>query len=506
MNDRSKINWEYLLICVLGTIFLALYAISTSPLTSNFWGWDSAFFQMVGKNLNHGLVMYKDIFDIKGPYLFTIQYLGYATSNGRYGIFVIEILNLCITLYFLQKTVNLVAKKYRKQCLLVSLLLFFFFLACTLDCGNLSEEYALPYLFFCLFLYARYKVENKMGLAALGYGIAFGMVSLGRVTNCAFICVLVLDVIIDMIIAKEWKGLLKCAVFFLVGGVVAIGPFFAYFAAKGILTNMIEVVYTFSFSYAVESSFVESLAAMRWTIIAVFFLIEGMALKACRKNCREKVFLVINAIVMVITLNLGNAYIHYYQIIIPSMLIAFWVWWNRVDEKKKIKHGVIALLGVAVILNAIYFVPYTGRTVAAMGVNTPEREQSTFGKFAQKIERLDAYGRGYYGYKAQMQVDDILEKIPQANRNSVFNYETKAQWLLLSELKPYSKYCITADHFSCLSEKVAADIQKMFETDAPQYIVTGCDAKIENKYVQERLKEDYACTYKNDAYALYQQK
>lgn len=98
MNDRSKINWEYLLICVLGTIFLALYAISTSPLTSNFWGWDSAFFQMVGKNLNHGLVMYKDIFDIKGPYLFTIQYLGYATSNGRYGIFVIEILNLCITL------------------------------------------------------------------------------------------------------------------------------------------------------------------------------------------------------------------------------------------------------------------------------------------------------------------------------------------------------------------------------------------------------------------------
>ena len=209
---------------------------------------------------------------------------------------------------------------------------------------------------------------------------------------------------------------------------------------------------------------------------------------------------------MVITLNLGNAYIHYYQIIIPSMLIAFWVWWNRVDEKKKIKHGVIALLGVAVILNAIYFVPYTGRTVAAMGVNTPEREQSTFGKFAQKIERLDAYGRGYYGYKAQMQVDDILEKIPQANRNSVFNYETKAQWLLLSELKPYSKYCITADHFSCLSEKVAADIQKMFETDAPQYIVTGCDAKIENKYVQERLKEDYACTYKNDAYALYQQK
>lgn len=76
---------------------------------------------MVGKNLNRGLIMYKDIFDIKGPYLNFLQYLGYATGIGRYGVFIIEIINLSITLYFLQKSVDLVAKKYRTQCLIVSL-------------------------------------------------------------------------------------------------------------------------------------------------------------------------------------------------------------------------------------------------------------------------------------------------------------------------------------------------------------------------------------------------
>lgn len=76
---------------------------------------------MVGKNLNRGLIMYKDIFDIKGPYLNFLQHLGDATGIGRYGIFIIEIINLSITLYFLQKSVDLVAKKYRTQCLIVSL-------------------------------------------------------------------------------------------------------------------------------------------------------------------------------------------------------------------------------------------------------------------------------------------------------------------------------------------------------------------------------------------------
>lgn len=501
----KKIDKEYLLICILGILFLLLYATSTSPLTSNFWGWDSAFFQMVGRNLNHGLVMYKDIFDIKGPYLFAIQYLGYATGIGRYGLFIIEIINLCIALYFIQKSVHYIAKQNTRKCLAVTLLLFFFLLACTLDCGNLSEEYALPYIFFCLYLYLRYRTEGKMGLAALGYGISFGLVSLGRVTNVAFICVLVLDVIISLIMEKKWKELLQCAGMFLVGAVISIAPFFVYFAAKGVLSNMIEAVYTFSFSYAVETSVWESIASLRWTMVVAFLLVEGMAMKACRKEKSRIVFLLMNVIVMIGSMSLGNAYIHYYQMLIPGFLLVFWMWWNCTDEVRKLRRGIILLFTASICLNSIYFIPYSGRTVAAIGVNTQKMEQSAFGKLAQKIEQFDSYGRGYYGYKAQAQVDDIMQKIPEESRDSVFNYETKAQWLLLSGLKPYSKYCITADHFSCLSEKVYDDVQQMFENNAPQYIVIGHDAVIENQYVQKQLEDAYTCIYENDAYVLFRE-
>ena len=73
----NKIKFKYnILPYILGVIFLLVYSISTSPITYNFWGSDSAVFQMSGKAMTAGKVMYRDIFDIKGPYLFLIEYLG----------------------------------------------------------------------------------------------------------------------------------------------------------------------------------------------------------------------------------------------------------------------------------------------------------------------------------------------------------------------------------------------------------------------------------------------
>lgn len=110
---------------------------------------------------------------------------------------------------------------------------------------------------------------------------------------------------------------------------------------------------------------------------------------------------------------MGNAYIHYYQILIPSILAAFWIWWVYLEDMNDIRKRMSIFLSVAIIFNLVYFVPYSGRIVAAAGLNAQKRAKTSFGKIAEKIERLDSYGRGTYGYKAQLQVKDILEKIPK---------------------------------------------------------------------------------------------
>ena len=99
--------------------------------------------------------------------------------------------------------------------------------------------------------------------------------------------------------------------------------------------------------------------------------------------------------------------------------------------------------------------------------------------------------------------DAILNKIPENERSSVYNYETSSQWLL-SGLEPYDKYCITADHFSMLSNEIFQHIQNLFEHREPMYIVTGRNVQIQNQIVQTYLEKDYTELYTNNIYTLYQ--
>ena len=80
------------------------------------------------------------------------------------------------------------------------------------------------------------------------------------------------------------------------------------------------------------------------------------------------------------------------------------------------------------------------------------------------------------------------------------------QWLLLSGLRPYSRYCTTADHFACLSKEIENEIKEMFEDHEPKYIVTNADAEMENQFVKGRIQQDYSRICKNELYALYRLK
>ena len=67
-------------------------------------------------------------------------------------------------------------------------------------------------------------------------------------------------------------------------------------------------------------------------------------------------------------------------------------------------------------------------------------ERTKLGRFARRLECLDAYGNGTYGYYAKEQVDDILQRIPENKKRKLYNYSTSLQWLLLSDVLPYNKY------------------------------------------------------------------
>lgn len=72
------------LICVLSGIFVYFWSGSTSPVISNFYGDDSAMFQIIGKAWCDGKIPYVDTFDHKGPFIFLINALGSSMGNIWY--------------------------------------------------------------------------------------------------------------------------------------------------------------------------------------------------------------------------------------------------------------------------------------------------------------------------------------------------------------------------------------------------------------------------------------
>ena len=150
-NKFTSVARPLLLLGML-TVFLLLFSYSTSPLTADCTSSDSTFFMLVGKGMTKGYMPYRDFFDMKGPYLFFIEYIGQLISYGRNGIFAVQILFMFITLYFFDKSYRLVMKK-ENLFLEIVMLGTMLVLGCgTIQEGNLCEEINMPFLSVCLYM------------------------------------------------------------------------------------------------------------------------------------------------------------------------------------------------------------------------------------------------------------------------------------------------------------------------------------------------------------------
>ena len=153
---RESINrqtiWEMTLLWLSGILFLLFFSYMTSPLVPRAYGWDSAFFQLVGNGMTKGYLPYRDFYDMKGPWLFFIEYVSQLLVFGRTGIFLLQCISLGFVLFFCRQI-------YRKYFdgggiwgSLVTVLPRYIVLASTIEGGNLTEEWSLPLLFLCMYL------------------------------------------------------------------------------------------------------------------------------------------------------------------------------------------------------------------------------------------------------------------------------------------------------------------------------------------------------------------
>ena len=225
-------------LCLLAACVLLLLCSQCSPLYPiNVWG-DANCLMTVGRVMKEGGVIYRDIYEQKGPTLYLIHAIAACISDSSFlGVYVLEALSFAAVLYLAYGMI----KRRRNNasafggavfigaCLLVG---------STFSRGDSAEEFCLPYLMGALYLaFAHYgEKDGPMDPRALFVcGLLAGVVATIKFTILGLFIGLCIAEGVLALRAGGMKRALHSAGVFLAGMLLPICAWCAYFAAHGAL-------------------------------------------------------------------------------------------------------------------------------------------------------------------------------------------------------------------------------------------------------------------------------
>lgn len=298
--------------------------LKLSPFRNDLTGTDSNVFLYVGRAMLAGKVPYKDLFDHKGPVLYFIEYAGLLIGRGGFaGVWAVEVIFAFVTALFFYRIARLFTESAA-----VSLLAVSFVLLSSLGYfqgGNLTEEYALPWIAVSLYYVLSYfKKGTYKPWQIIPIGAGFAFVLLLRVNMVGLWGALILAVIISLIKDKKIADVFKCALFFAIGCAVVFIPVLIYLVKTDSLRDMIGYYLLFNFSYAGSGPSLRSAVGLLFDCVkcagvSVFFM--AYAAFAERKSKSLWVNFAALAFAFLSSAVGGTNYIHYGIILIPFFVL-----------------------------------------------------------------------------------------------------------------------------------------------------------------------------------------
>lgn len=480
-------------IAAISAAFLAVCSLSTTPLLQYYPGQDSAFFRLVGLGMTKGMLPYRDFFDMKGPYLFWLEWLGQVIAPGRLGAYLVQWLCMTVSVYFIAKCLNL-AKKTPLWVLGLALLPMGYIMSYTMTGGNLTEELSMPFLMPCLYLFLRWLIGGGGAhnvRAGFFYGVVFGVMALIRVTNAALIGAILLTVTCDLIFGRQWRNLLVNAGMFLLGIAAGVLPGILWCRSRGILGEMLSQVFFFGFAYSEESGLMSSLSSMGQVRLCLLLpLLPLIPLVLYReKDWRCWLFFAASAATVTLAAMMGNGYCHYFVLSIPNMVFAafLFVWeQGRKAGRKGRMCGAIALCLTAAVLAAQWPL-FRPRAL----------EEVRYAMYcaANKLEDREEYDA----------VQAVMAKVPAEEPMYVYGFASCSAVYIQADRLPPIKYCDWQPHYIQLDKEIGREIESFLSSENSRWVVTPV-GEIEPESIQSILEERYTSIFQAGNCRLWEKK
>lgn len=252
------------LFCLIASALLLLLCSQCSPLYPiNVWVDANCIFT-VGRVMKEGGVLYRDIYEQKGPTLYLIHAIAACISDSSFlGVYVMEVLSFAATLYAACR-MNMRRGKVDVSVCAAALMGSFLLISRTFSFGDSAEEFCLPYLMGTLAI-AFHQYGEKDGpmeaRALFVCGLFAGMVATIKFT--------ILGLFVGLCVAEGVLALrhggfmraIKSAGVFLAGMLLPAAAWCAYFAFHGALDDFYtSYLYNNIFLYNAEARSLVDLA------------------------------------------------------------------------------------------------------------------------------------------------------------------------------------------------------------------------------------------------------
>jgi len=223
--------------CLLLSFAFLLICTKSSPLYPfNDWMDANAFFTM-GKGMMNGRVLYRDLFEQKGAYLYFVHGLAYLISNKTFfGVYIFEVISFAVFLFYSHRLITLfLSEKY--SAVLLPLISAVILNLPSFSHGDSAEEFCLPLLAFSLFYLVNYfrnvYPEPMSDRWVAASGIAAGIVFLVKFSLLGFWFGWMASVFFCMAANRHFLRAFRACFVFLAGMFAAAVPWIIYFGLNG---------------------------------------------------------------------------------------------------------------------------------------------------------------------------------------------------------------------------------------------------------------------------------
>ena len=506
---------------LLAALFALLYSKSASPFLKGYWGQDSAFFILVGQGMTKGYLPYRDFFDMKGPYLFFLQFIGQKICYGRIGAYIIQTANLAGSLFLIGKISDLFSVKRKWLHRFISWIFSFLILAVTIQDGNLTEEYSLPAILICLYFCLKYfkDAEEKKDYKHPLYvsfinGAAVGVLSFIRITNAATIGAVLVTVYLFMLSKKEIRNTLLNLCTLMAGFFTASVIPCIYFYSKHLLREMLYQVFIFGFAYSSEVSFTDKFVNVftQFRYFTLFLILPVILCFIYREKWYIRLLSILSALMLLFAVTLGNAYLHYFTLLIPHIVLGLASAFRNSRGVRKIARNIAAVsccvlvffFNRAQISNCCMEGPaITVGTKVYVSTNG-----GAAGGLAGKFLSNKYIAAHIYKEEWEQPQYEIAALIPDSEKQSVFCFGDVpwSRWYGQTQTLPANMYMDWQAHYLKLIPGLDDELAAWINNDGPIWVVTPVDGSTPSQKVTDAITANYEQVLKNRKFNVFHRK